>query len=140
MAEVVVTEEVGVSAARVWELVRGFGDVLNWSDGLESCTLEGEGIGAVRTLGLPGGLTIQEQLESFDESGRSFGYAIIGDTPLPFSDYHSVFQVRDVGADRCAIEWRGKFDASEEGVAQAEGIVRGIYTGGIGALKKKLGV
>lgn len=140
MAEVLVEEEVAAPAARVWELVRGFGDIQEWASGIESCSVEGEGVGAVRTIGVPGGLSLQERLESYDEAGRSFGYAIIGDNPLPFSDYHSVFQVKETGPDRCAIEWRGKFEASPDGVAQAEGIVRGIYTGGIASLKKKLGV
>ncbi len=139
-AEVRVVEEVSAPAARVWAVIRGFGDILQWTDGLESCELEGSGVGAVRTVGLPGGLRIQERLESFDEEERSFSYAIIGKTPLPFRDYLARVQLREAGPARCEITWEGSFDAKPGSEAASQTIVRGIYTGSIASLRKKLGV
>ncbi len=138
--EVRVVEEVAAPAARVWVLIRGFGDLLQWTEGLESCELEGSGIGAVRTVGLPGGLRIQERLESFDEAERSFSYAIIGKSPLPFRDYLSRVQLREAGPARCEITWEGRFDPKPGSEAAAQTLVRGIYTGSIASLRKELGV
>ena len=138
--EVRVVEEVAAPAARVWALLRGFGDLLQWSEGIESCELTGSGVGAVRTVGLPGGLRLQERLESFDEAERSFSYAIIGKTPLPFRDYLSRVQLREAGPARCEITWEGRFDAKPGSEAASEKVVRGIYTGSIASLRKKLGV
>ena len=139
MGKVEVVEEIAAPAAKVWELVRDFGDVGKWAAGVESCTVEGEGVGAVRTLGMPGGLSLQEKLESFDDAGRTFGYAIIGDNPLPFRDYHSVVTVEEKGAARCIYTWRGTFEAEPAAEEQATGIIRSIYTGGIQSLRKVLG-
>ena len=138
--EVRVVEEIAAPAAKVWALIRGFGDLLEWTDGLESCELEGSGIGAVRTVGLPGGLRLQERLETFDEVGRSFSYAIIGKSPLPFRDYLSRVQLREAGPTRCEITWEGRFDPKPGSEAASQTLVRGIYTGSIAALRKKLGV
>ncbi len=136
MSHVEVVDEVRASADAVWELVRDFGGITKWST-IESCEVEGEGIGAVRTLGIGGGASIRERLESFDQGSRSFSYSII-DGPLPLENYLSTFQVSERGADRCQIEWGSSFDpvgASEEQVA---GILRGVYEGGIAAIKKNL--
>jgi hypothetical protein len=138
--EVRVVEEIAAPAGRVWALLRGFGDLLKWSEGLESCELEGSGVGAVRTVGLPGGLRLQERLESFDETERSFSYAIIGKTPLPFRDYLSTVKLREAGPARCEITWEGRFDAKPGSEAASQTIIRGIYTGSIASLRKKLGV
>jgi hypothetical protein len=137
--EVRVVEEIAAPAARVWALIRGFGDLMQWAAGLESCELEGSGIGAVRTVGLPGGLRLQERLESFDEAGRSFSYAIIGKHPLPFRDYLSSVRLREAGPTRCEITWEGRFDPKPGSEAASQTMVRGIYAGNIASLRKKLG-
>src|SRR5690606_21066865 len=76
MAEVHVNEPIAAPAARVWELVRDFGGVAQWGGpALQSCTVEGAGVGAVRRIGLPGGLAIAERLEALDDAGRTLSYA-----------------------------------------------------------------
>ncbi|HEY8156349.1 MAG TPA: SRPBCC family protein [Myxococcota bacterium] len=137
--EVRVVDEIAAPAARVWALIRGFGDLLQWADGLESCELAGSGVGAVRTVGLPGGLRLQERLESYDEAGRRFSYAIIGKHPLPFRGYLSTVQLREAGPARCEITWEGRFDAKPGSEAASQKLIRGIYTGSIASLRKKLG-
>jgi len=138
--EVRVVEEIAAPAARVWVLIRGFGDLLEWATGLESCQLEGSGIGAVRTVGLPGGLRLQERLEAFDEASRSFSYAIIGKHPLPFRDYLSSVGIREIGPTRCEITWEGHFDPKPGSEAAAQSLIRGIYSNNIESIRKKLGV
>jgi Polyketide cyclase / dehydrase and lipid transport len=138
--EVRVVEEIAAPADRVWAVIRGFGDLLQWADGLESCQVEGSGVGAVRTVGVAGGLRLQERLESFDEASRSFSYAIIGANPLPFRDYLSRVQLRETGPARCEITWEGRFEAKPGRETASQTVVRGIYTGSIASLRKKLGV
>ena len=139
MSEVKVRYEIGASADRVWEVASDFGGLMKWAAGIESCEADGEGVGAVRTLGAPGGLKIQEGLESLDPAARTYSYAIVNDVPLPFTDYLSTFQVEEAGADACRVDWTGSFQPIGD-EAQAAGIVRGIYTGGLAALGKHLGV
>ena len=137
MGSVKVVETVDAGADRVWELFRDFGGITRFSDGIQSCTVEGEGIGAVRTLDM-GGLKLQERLEAFDDGGRTLSYAIIGDHPLPFDNYLSTIKVVDQG-DACTVEWSSTYDPKGEG-DQASGLIQGIYKGGIAGIKKALGV
>lgn len=137
MAGVKVVETVNASADRVWELFRDFGGISRISPGIQSCSVEGQGLGAVRTLKM-GGLELRERLEAFDDAGRSLSYAIIGDHPLPFDNYLSTVRVVDQG-DACTVEWSSSYDpkGSED---QASGLIQGIYKGGIAGVRKALDV
>jgi len=138
MSEVIVRRKVGAPAKRCWELLSNFGGVADMSPMIQSCDVEGEGVGAVRTLGLPGGAKLQERLEAHDEAGMTYSYSIIGDHPLPLADYYSTVTIEPAGDDACTVDWRGRFEPKGDEAAAA-GMVNGIYTGGIAALGKALG-
>lgn len=140
MSEVKVSEVVAAPAAKVWELLGDFGGVMKWSGPMmQSCKLDGEGVGAVRRIGLTGGMEISERCEAYDAAGRSLSYSIIGNSPLPIRDYFSTVTVTETGANECRVDWNGRFEPAGVAEEQAQGMVRGIYTGGIAAVKKQLG-
>ena len=140
MAKVKVTQEVGASASAVWELVRDFGGIEKWSGaGIEGCSVEGEGIGAVRTIRIPGGAELKERLEAFDDAGRSFQYSIVGDGPLPVRDYLSTLTVVEGGAERCTVDRSSRFEPAGADEARVKQILEGVYRGGIAGIKKTLG-
>lgn len=137
MSEVLVVEELNASADAVWELVSDFGGVLKWSAMLESCEVEGEGVGSVRTLRMPGAPAIVERLESLDAATRSFSYSIV-EGPLPVEQYVATLKVSDRGADRCEVEWRSSFEPVGAPEEQVVGIIRGVYEGGIKGIRQAL--
>lgn len=140
MSEVKVSEPVAAPASKVWALLGDFGGVAKWGAGmLESCSVEGSGVGAVRTIGLPGGGSIQERCEGYDAIGRALTYSIIGKSPLPLRGYLSTCRVVETGPDACRVDWEGRFEPDGVSEEQAQGMVRGIYTGGIAAVRKLLG-
>ena len=138
MAEVKVREQVAASAATVWELIRDFGDLLKWAAGIESCEVDGAGIGAVRTLGIPGGGSVVERLEAFDDQARSFSYSMLEPIVLPLKNYRATVQISEDGADRCTIDWSSSFEPVGAAEEQTLKMVRDIYTGSIASIKKKL--
>ena len=119
-------------------MLRDFGGIKKFSTTIESCTVEGEGVGAVRTITMPGGLQLQERLESFDDAGRTLQYAIIGENPLPFTDYLSTIRLSEDG-DGTSVEWSSTFEPKGIPEEQAGKIIEGIYTGGIAGMKSALG-
>jgi carbon monoxide dehydrogenase subunit G len=138
MVSVKVSETIGASAERVWELVRDFGGVERYAAGIEKCTVEGQGIGAVRTLGLAGGLSLQERLEAFDDAGRRLSYAIVAG-PIPVTDYLATIEVRDEGSS-CRIDWSSTFEPKGISDDQARRMIEGVYKGGIVGIQRALGV
>lgn len=141
MSRVEVNEPVPAPAAKVWELVRDFGGIAKWGGpALQSCTVEGEGVGAIRRIGLPGGLSLAERLEALDDASRSLSYSIVGKSPLPVKDYLSTIRVVEDGPAACRVDWSSRFEPDGTGEAQAQAMIRGVYTGGIAGLRKALGV
>jgi hypothetical protein len=141
MTEVKVSEPIAAPASKVWELLGDFGGVTKWGGPmLQSCAVEGSGVGAVRTLGLPGGNSIQERCEAYDAAGRSLTYSIVGKSPIPIRNYESTCRVVETGPSQCRVDWNGRFEPDGASEEQTQGMVRGIYTGGIAGVKKLLGV
>ena len=137
MTEVLVTDQINASADSVWELVRDFGGIKKWNSGaISDISVEGEGIGAVRTITLPGELTLQEELRGFDAAERSFSYAIVGDSPMPVSDYLATLTIVPVSADLCRVEWGSTFECGDFPEEKAIPLVEGIYKNGIVGLKQ----
>jgi hypothetical protein len=141
MSAVHVNEPVAAPAERVWELVRDFGGIAKWGGpALQSCTVEGEGVGAIRRIGLPGGLAIAERLEALDEAGRSLSYAIVEKSPIPVKDYLSTIRIVEDGPQSCRVDWSSTFTPDGASEERAQAMIRGVYTGGIAGLRKALGV
>lgn len=140
MSDVKVSESVAAPAAKVWELLGDFGGVAKWGGTmLQSCTVKGSGVGAVRTIGLPGGMSIEERCEAYDAARRVLTYSIVGKSPLPLRGYVSSCRVVETGPNECRVDWEGRFEPEGVPEEQAQGMVRGIYTGGIAGVRKLLG-
>jgi len=138
MVTVKVSERVETTADRVWDLFRDFGGVQRFSAGIEKVEISGSGVGAVRTLSLPGGLSLQERLEAFDDRGRRLQYAIVAG-PIPVSNYLATIEVRDEGK-ACRIDWSSQFEPKGITDDQGRAMIEGVYKGGIAGVKKALGV
>ena len=136
MASITVEMDYEASAETVWKRLRDFGGVASWMPGVAACDLEGEGIGAVRSIQM-GSMTIQERLESFDDRGRSFAYSI-ANGPMPVQNYLATVTVSERGSG-CHVDWSARFDLPEGVPADAlrKGL-EGAYGGALAALKKQL--
>jgi len=137
MTIVAVKESIAASADAVWKILGDFGG-LKVGGPITAFHLEGEGVGAVRTITMGGGEVI-ERLETFDPEQLTFSYVILNqDCPLPVAAYSSVVKITRDGADACTVEWTGTFEPRGVPAAQAEVIVTGIYTGGIKRARQAL--
>jgi carbon monoxide dehydrogenase subunit G len=139
MAGIELHEEIEAPAAAAWERLSDFGGLAGWMPGVASCEVEGEGVGAVRRVGFPGGGgSVEERLESCDDAARSLSYSILAG-PLPVSDYLATIRVDEAGPGRCRVDWTARFELAagvpEESVCNA---LRGAYGGALKALKKNL--
>lgn len=135
MARVEVQDEIEASKELVWDLVSDFGGIGRISPEVESCEVEGEGVGAVRTI-RTSGVLIQERLEELDGDNCVFSYSML-EGPIPFTNYVAHVRLSDAGPRRTAIRWSGTFEPLAGIPAeQLEQLVRGIYQGLIAGVKK----
>lgn len=137
MAELKVQADFAAKTAAVWEKIADFGGLGDWMPGIESCELEGEGVGATRHLAM-GPMKVVERLEKLDPATRTLAYSIV-EGPMPVQDYLATITVTETGAESCHVDWTATFGLPD-GVP-ADKIVpamEGAYGGALGALKSLL--
>src|SRR5262245_23300949 len=126
-----------VPAEVAWTAIRNFSDPSPYASGVSSCTVDGEGVGAVRTMALPGGAEFKEELREVDEGARRLSYSIT-QSPRPITDHLASFVVREAGEGRCEVEWSCRFRAVGVPEEEMEATYGRIFEGGLATLKENL--
>jgi len=136
-----VRESVAAPVDTVWALVGDFGGLANWAP-VEACSIEGEGVGAVRTVTGRGPfgreMIVQERLESMDADRHEMTYSIVGKSPLPASDYLGRIALEADGDDKCTVDWSCTLQPKIPAFLLAY-MIKGVYRSGIDGIRKQLG-
>ncbi len=134
---VMVERTIALPRAKVFACLMDFGGILKLlPDSLESCTLEGNGIGAVRTIvlkGTPG--TVVERLDGAYD-GHYFSYSILGECPLPLTAYHAVVMLEDAADGGTFVRYASNWLAKGAPEAEVVGMLTGLYNGIVDAIAK----
>jgi D-threo-aldose 1-dehydrogenase len=117
----------------VWQLIGGFDSLPDWLPFIPKSELSDGG--RVRHLANPEGEVIVEQLEAFDDSGRSYSYSIL-QAPFPVTDYLSMLRVLP-NESGSRVEWSAKFTPKGISEAEASRLFQGIFENGLKALAER---
>ncbi len=136
--------------AKVWALVKDFGNMQVWhpavaSDKLEQKKDENGDMATFRTLTLKGGGEIYEKLRGADDAAMKLRYEIDGGV-APVADYNSYMLVTaGPGAGESTVTWVGRFyrtyklnppiPAGQDDETAVK-FVTGVYDAGLDGLKK----
>jgi hypothetical protein len=139
MPQVKVVGTVRASGPRIWDVIGDFNAMPKWHPAVAGSALETRDGATLRRLSLQGGGSILEKLEEKNDGERYYTYTIV-EGPLPVADYRSTLYVRPAAdASSSTVEWIGTFRVPAGPEADAEQVIRGIYTAGIDNLKRMLG-
>ena len=98
--------------ARIWPVIARFGDADLWVDGVTACALEGEGVGAIRTL-VRNGVTVRERLEQVDPDSHQISYLVLEPHSLPATGVRGTIALRALAPGSTEIVWRSSADGFE---------------------------
>lgn len=135
MTTLTVTDTFDAPIDRVWPMVSDFGGISKYMRGIDSCEVDGEGLGSDRIIGTAGG-QIVERLTWLDNDRHSLSYTIVS-SPLPLRRYVATIEISPEG-ERSNIAWTGHFEPEGVSLEDAKKLVESIYTGGIKGYKKAL--
>jgi len=128
-----------VAARTVWDSIGGFNSLARWHPAVAKSEEAKKGASTVRTLTLHGGGKIVEQLDSKDETSRTYSYSIL-EGPLPVAKYHATIHVAEnKDGKSCTVEWSSQFEPSGAPEGDAVKVIRGIYEAGFENLRKMFG-
>ena len=131
--------------AKVWALVKDFGNLQAWHPAIADTKLEKKGEDTFRTLTLKDGGKINEKLRSIDDAGMKIKYEII-DGVAPVADYNAFMTVTaGPGAGESTVTWVGRFyrtyklnppiPAGQDDETALK-FVNGVFDSGLANLKK----
>ena len=123
-------------ADAVWRLIGDFGAACRYLAGVVNCTVESEGVGALRTSTYADGTTIVERLEALDDIAHRLSYALLTDTP--FRNCLTTMALRDLGPSQAELAWSATFDADGLPASEAVDLLEGALAANCLALKQFL--
>ena len=116
MAKVSVSKTINAPAAKVWTMVSEWGGTHKWIPGVGPVSVEGDGVGSVRSAELDPATgfegRISERLEAFDNSAMHFRYCVVGESPMPISDYVAEMKVVESGDGQSEVTWSSTWEPS----------------------------
>jgi hypothetical protein len=136
------------SPEAVWNVVKDWDGLHKWHPAFsnDEITKGANGKkGSTRKLTLrDGGAQFNEELTGYSDKKMAYKYKIIGDAPLPLTNYSSSIQVRKGKQDGTSvITWKGSFKRKvadnppagqdDKGVHD---LIQGVYQAGLGNVKK----
>jgi hypothetical protein len=127
---------IDLSADATWQVISDFGAACRYPAGVVNCTVEGTGVGALRTSTYADGTTIVDRLEALDPVAHRLSYALLSDTP--FRNCLTTVMVRDLGQGQCEVAWAATFEADGLPESEAAEMLKGALTDNCLALKQFL--
>lgn len=132
-----VVEVIDASIGEVWGVIAGFGALRLWMPAAESCSLEGFGVGAVRTVRALGAVT-REKLTVCDPGAYRLTYALQDPTILPACGVEGEMSLRALGDNKTELTWSSRAEQVLVPAKDLTAIIEPFYRDSIAGLKRAL--
>ncbi|HYE36459.1 SRPBCC family protein [Methylocaldum sp.] len=132
-----VTKTIDVPGDKVWAAISGIGGLDRWFPVIASCRVEGEGVGAIRVLGLGDGGEIRDRIEEIDHQTRRFRY-VRTDSPFPVTKYLGTVDVRDADGDKSEVSWTVEIDVAADARDELTRFLKSALSAGISGIEQDL--
>jgi hypothetical protein len=121
----------------VWAIVGSFGALKAWVAGVDSCALEGSGIGAIRSVRLAGHVT-HERLVALDPARHCISYALIEPHILPARNVQATIALRSLGLASTELTWFTEAAEIDGPIDQLQTRIENFYAASIELLAQLL--
>lgn len=122
---------------QVWSLASSFGALKAWMPSIKWGTIEGDGVGAVRTLMTIAGVA-KERLEILDQKNHVISYRILDPIALPAREATARGNWKAL-VKKTKVTWTADAEeVDDEGVAFIKPLYQGFMSDSLAALAKSL--
>ena len=134
MATAKASIHIDAPADDVWAVLGDFNSLPKFARGVAESSVEGAGVGCVRTLTFSSGQVVKERLEKLDHQARALCYSIV-EPPVPFENYRATVMVRQTGDETCEVHWGSTFDPKDQPEGPLVESFQKSYQGALKGLK-----
>jgi hypothetical protein len=144
MTKVYVSSVISAPAAQVWQTVRNFNALPDWTPFVAESRIEhnapSDQIGCIRNFRLRDGGLIRERLLALSDYDLSCTYAIL-ESPMGVENYVAKLSLTPITDGNATFaEWEAEFDcAPEREAALIQQIGTGVFQAAFNALKQRFG-
>ena len=136
MTQVLTKIMIHAPADAIWLVIGDLHSACHYLAMVVNCTVEGAGVGVLRTLTSVDGSIIVERLEALDKAAHQLSYALLTDTP--FRNCLTTMMVRDLGPRQAELEWSATFEPDGLPASEAVELMEGALAANCLALKQFL--
>ncbi|MDA8752533.1 SRPBCC family protein [Halieaceae bacterium] len=137
MHEFTVEKTLDVPRDKLWSVVADFAN-LDWYQGAARVEQEGEGVGQVRRIFMPGmDEPVEEKLLALDPASHTLEYTVLEGAVNIMRDYRVVARLHDADGGGTRASWQASFSGvSVEGVAPEDmiSVMQSTYDGMLDAM------
>lgn len=137
ISKIVITKKMKIPSEITWEAIRKIGRLDVWFPAIETCKVEGNGIGAVRYMSLVGGGKIKDTIELIDDKNKKFVY-LRPESPFPITYYKGTVEVFNSYDGLAVIAWTAEFESTPENSTPVAEIVHGAISAGLDGMEQDL--
>lgn len=130
----VITIHASVDA--IWQVIGDFGAGAEYISMVRHCSVQGAGIGAVRTLTYLDGSVILERLEMVDEAAHCLSFTLLSDTP--FGSCLTTMALQVSGPKQAELSWAADFQPTSLPANEALSLMEGMLASNCQTLKQVL--
>lgn len=135
LARVVDTFEAPIG--EVWALIAAYGAEKAWIEGVLKSSVEGSGIGALRTMTFRD-FVAEEVLEECDPKTYRFVYRLLDPAPLPIEGGFGTMQLTALAPDRTRLEWTSNAQSMQGEKALLSEQVTTMFMASVANIKRYL--
>jgi hypothetical protein len=126
------------SIEQVWALAAAFGAIVSWMPAIQWCTLQGDGVGSVRTV-ISFGSTVDEKLEVLDHENFTWSYRILDPHALPMKGGFGTWKLENIAENKTNVTWIADAeDVDSDGVEVIQPIFEPFMKDCLAGLKRAL--
>jgi hypothetical protein len=132
-----VTKIVDAPVEKVWLAIRSIDGLDRWFPIIDSCRVEGEGVDAIRILGLVGGGYMRDRILEIAEAQRRFRYERF-ELPFPVENYLGTVEVLERADLRSDVIWSIEFDVADDEKDELVAFIESALSDGVDGLEREL--
>lgn len=133
-----IVKKLNANAGQAWDAISKIGRLDVWFPIIASCTVEGHGPGAVRTMTIvDAGGTIKDTIEELDPVRRRLVY-LRPVSPFPVTYYRGTVEVFESYDGRAVVVWTIDFESEPEDAQAVADLVKSAISDGIDGMNKDL--
>jgi hypothetical protein len=118
----------------IWQLISDFGTGAKYLAMVTHCTVQGNGVGALRTLTYLDGSVIVERLELFDEGAHCLRYVLLTDTL--FGGCLTTMVLRALSSEQTELIWSVNFQSAGLPESEAISLMEGMLAANCNIVKR----